>query len=62
MCCNVSTIQAHEWMNDAHVYEIPVHMWKTNTWGVTVVHIRQHMVLIILAPKDDGAAPSYRHP
>ena len=24
MCCNVSTIQAHEWMNDAHVYEMLV--------------------------------------
>ena len=28
---HVSTIQAHEWMNDAHVYEIPVQMWKPNT-------------------------------
>ena len=28
-------IQAHEWMNDAHVYEMQVQMWKPNTWGVT---------------------------
>ena len=27
--------QAHEWMNDAHVYEMQVQMWKPNTWGVT---------------------------
>ena len=29
------TIKAHAWMNDAHVYEMPVQMWKPNTWGVT---------------------------
>ena len=23
-------------MNDAHVYEMQVQMWKPNTWGVTV--------------------------
>ena len=28
--------QAHEWMNDAHVYEMQVQMWKPNTWGVTI--------------------------
>ena len=28
--------QAHEWMNDAHVHEMQVQMWKANTWGVTV--------------------------
>ena len=22
-------------MNDAHVYEMQVQMWKPNTWGVT---------------------------
>ena len=27
--------QAHEWMNDAHVHEMQVQMWKANTWGVT---------------------------
>ena len=30
--------QAHEWMNDAHVYEMQVQMWKPNTWGVTPGH------------------------
>ena len=30
------TIKAHEWMNDAHVYEMQVQMWKPNTWGVTI--------------------------
>ena len=25
------------WMNDAHVYEMQVQMWKPNTWGVTAV-------------------------
>ena len=29
--------QAHEWMNDAHVYEMQVQMWKPNTWGVTAL-------------------------
>ena len=24
-------------MNDAHVYEMQVQMWKPNTWGVTLV-------------------------
>ena len=28
------TIEAHEWINDAHVYEMQVKMWKPNTWGV----------------------------
>ena len=28
-------IYAHEWMNDAHVYEMQVQIWKPNTWGVT---------------------------
>ena len=23
-------------MNDAHVYEMQVQMWKPNTWGVTM--------------------------
>jgi hypothetical protein len=23
-------------MNDAHVYEMQVQMWKPNTWGVTL--------------------------
>ena len=27
--------QAYEWMNDAHVHEMQVQMWKANTWGVT---------------------------
>ena len=36
---HVSTIQAHEWMNDAHVYEMPVQMWKPNTWGVTTYQL-----------------------
>ena len=30
-------IQAHEWMNDAHVHEMQVQMWKPNTWGVTAL-------------------------
>ena len=34
---HVSTIQAHEWMDDAHVYEMLVQMWKPNTWGVTAL-------------------------
>ena len=29
------TIKAHAWINDAHVYEMQVQMWKPNTWGVT---------------------------
>ena len=29
--------QAHEWMNDAHVHEMQVQMWKANTWGVTAL-------------------------
>jgi len=31
------TILTHEWVNDAHVYEMQVQMWKPNTWGVTKV-------------------------
>ena len=45
MCCNVSTIQAHEWMNDAHVYEMPVQMWKPNTWGVTALPPYKNLIL-----------------
>ena len=29
------TILTQEWMNDAHVYEMQVQIWKPNTWGVT---------------------------
>ena len=25
-------IITHEWMNDAHVHEMQVQMWKPNTW------------------------------
>ena len=28
--------QAYEWMNDAHVHEMQVQLWKPNTWGVTL--------------------------
>ena len=30
-------IWTHKWMNDAHVYEMQVQLWKPNTWGVTVI-------------------------
>ena len=30
-------IEAHEWMNDAHVHKMQVQMWKPNTWGVTAL-------------------------
>ena len=36
--------QAHEWMNDAHVHEMQVQMWKANTWGVTGRLLALHCV------------------
>ena len=50
-------IYAHEWMNDAHDYEMQVQSGKTNTRGVTEFYLerflmRQHctkqLLLIII--------------
>jgi len=32
-------------MNDAHVNEMQVQMWKPNTWGVTAYHLEEVLPL-----------------
>ena len=36
------TILTQEWMNDAHVYEMQVQIWKPNIWGVTALEPVSH--------------------
>ena len=40
-------------MNDAHVYEMQVQMWKPNTWGVTLQDVEVKIRGFVEPPRLD---------